>query len=57
MDLHVLEEALGLPADPRALTEHSGRWRPWRAYGALHLANAGISSADLKESDNAKRAA
>ncbi|MDZ4112905.1 MAG: Ada metal-binding domain-containing protein [Brevundimonas sp.] len=34
-------------------------WRPWRAYGALHLALAGISGADLKrmESDDAKRAA
>jgi AraC family transcriptional regulator, regulatory protein of adaptative response / DNA-3-methyladenine glycosylase II len=32
-------------------------WRPWRAYGALHLALAGISGADLMECDDAKRAA
>src|SRR2546423_10372329 len=24
---------LGLPADPRPLTERSGRWRPWRSEG------------------------
>jgi AraC family transcriptional regulator, regulatory protein of adaptative response / DNA-3-methyladenine glycosylase II len=28
---------LGLPTDPRKLTEHSGRWRPWRAYVTQHL--------------------
>ena len=22
---------------PRALTEHSARWRPWRAYATQHL--------------------
>ena len=34
-------------------------WRPWRAYGALHLAWAGISGEDPRqmESDDAKRAA
>lgn len=32
-------------------------WRPWRAYGALHLALAGIGAADLMERDDAKRAA
>ncbi|TPG33213.1 DNA-3-methyladenine glycosylase 2 family protein [Mycolicibacterium hodleri] len=38
-DLGVLAAAkiVGLPADPRALTEHSGRWRPWRAYATQHL--------------------
>jgi AraC family transcriptional regulator of adaptative response / DNA-3-methyladenine glycosylase II len=38
-DLGVLAaaKALGLPAEPRALTEHSGRWRPWRAYATQHL--------------------
>ena len=38
-DLGVLVAAtsLGLPADPRALAEHSGRWRPWRAYATQHL--------------------
>jgi AraC family transcriptional regulator of adaptative response / DNA-3-methyladenine glycosylase II len=32
-------------------------WRPWRAYGALHLALAGIDAADLMETSDAKRAA
>lgn len=27
----------GLPADPRALIERSGRWRPWRSYATQHL--------------------
>jgi AraC family transcriptional regulator of adaptative response / DNA-3-methyladenine glycosylase II len=32
-------------------------WRPWRAYGALHLAMAGIRGDQLMETDDAKRAA
>ena len=28
---------LGLPHSPRQLTEHSSRWRPWRAYATQHL--------------------
>jgi AraC family transcriptional regulator, regulatory protein of adaptative response / DNA-3-methyladenine glycosylase II len=38
-DLGVLLAAkqLGLPADPRPLTEHSARWRPWRSYAVQHL--------------------
>jgi AraC family transcriptional regulator of adaptative response / DNA-3-methyladenine glycosylase II len=32
-------------------------WRPWRAYGALYLALAGIRRADLMENDDAKCAA
>jgi AraC family transcriptional regulator of adaptative response / DNA-3-methyladenine glycosylase II len=39
------------------LTTRAEAWRPWRAYGALHLAMAGISAADLSERDDAKRAA
>ncbi|RZJ97217.1 MAG: DNA-3-methyladenine glycosylase 2 family protein, partial [Brevundimonas sp.] len=39
------------------LTARAERWRPWRAYGVLHLAEAGISIADVMESDDAKRAA
>lgn len=27
----------GLPAGPRALTERSARWRPWRSYATQHL--------------------
>jgi AraC family transcriptional regulator of adaptative response / DNA-3-methyladenine glycosylase II len=30
-------EALGLASDPRAIVEHAERWRPWRAYAAMHL--------------------
>jgi AraC family transcriptional regulator of adaptative response / DNA-3-methyladenine glycosylase II len=29
--------ALGLPSTRRELTEHSLRWRPWRAYAVQHL--------------------
>ena len=38
-DLGVLAAAklVGLPADARALVEHSDRWRPWRSYAAQHL--------------------
>ncbi|OFJ55029.1 DNA-3-methyladenine glycosylase 2 family protein [Mycolicibacterium grossiae] len=38
-DLGVLAAAkrVGLPADARGLTAHSGRWRPWRAYATQHL--------------------
>ena len=38
-DLGVLAaaKALGLPSDPKVLTERSGRWRPWRAYATQHL--------------------
>ena len=28
---------LGLPANPRELTEYSSRWRPWRAYATQYL--------------------
>jgi AraC family transcriptional regulator of adaptative response / DNA-3-methyladenine glycosylase II len=33
--------ALGLPTDPRALTAHAERWRPWRAYAVAALWVAG----------------
>jgi AraC family transcriptional regulator, regulatory protein of adaptative response / DNA-3-methyladenine glycosylase II len=38
-DLGVLLAAkqLGLPADPRPLTERSAAWRPWRSYATQHL--------------------
>jgi AraC family transcriptional regulator of adaptative response / DNA-3-methyladenine glycosylase II len=37
-DIAVLKGAanLGLPVDPKALTAHAERWRPWRSY-ATHL--------------------
>ena len=30
-------ERLGLPADPRSVTQHAERWRPWRGYALMHL--------------------
>jgi AraC family transcriptional regulator of adaptative response / DNA-3-methyladenine glycosylase II len=33
------------------------RWRPWRAYGALHLSTAGISFTRLMETDDGQKAA
>lgn len=39
------------------LASRAERWRPWRAYGALYLRMAGLTAADLMESDDAKRAA
>ncbi len=43
--------------DDESLVARVEAWRPWRAYGALHLAAAGIGAADLPERDDAKRAA
>ncbi len=40
-----------------ALAARAERWRPWQAYGALHLAMAGLTAADLVESDDEQRAA
>jgi len=30
-------EKLGMPRTPRALSEHSHRWRPWRSYAVQYL--------------------
>ncbi|CAN7375578.1 bifunctional transcriptional activator/DNA repair enzyme AdaA [Brevundimonas sp. LjRoot202] len=43
--------------DDEILAPRAESWRPWRAYGALHLAVAGITGADLMEKTDAKRAA
>jgi AraC family transcriptional regulator of adaptative response / DNA-3-methyladenine glycosylase II len=43
--------------DDERLAARAEAWRPWRAYGALHLALAGIGAPDLMETDDAKRAA
>jgi AraC family transcriptional regulator of adaptative response / DNA-3-methyladenine glycosylase II len=32
--------ALGLAGDPASMRERAERWRPWRAYAAMHLWNA-----------------
>jgi AraC family transcriptional regulator of adaptative response / DNA-3-methyladenine glycosylase II len=33
-------ERAGRPADLRSITAHAERWRPWRAYAAIHLWNS-----------------
>ncbi|WP_179475128.1 DNA-3-methyladenine glycosylase 2 family protein [Mycolicibacterium vinylchloridicum] len=37
LGVRLAAERLGLPADVRALTSHSARWRPWRSYAVQHL--------------------
>lgn len=43
--------------EDETLAPRAEAWRPWRAYGALHLSLAGIDGAELTERDDAKRAA
>jgi AraC family transcriptional regulator of adaptative response / DNA-3-methyladenine glycosylase II len=51
------EDAPNDRLDDETLAPRAEAWRPWRAYGALHLALAGMDSAELMERDDAKRAA
>jgi AraC family transcriptional regulator, regulatory protein of adaptative response / DNA-3-methyladenine glycosylase II len=37
LGVQLAAKQLGLPTDANGLTEHSTRWRPWRAYAAQHL--------------------
>jgi len=37
LGVRIAAQQLGLPAEPRPLTEHSARWRPWRSYATQHL--------------------
>ena len=37
LGVRLAAQQLGLPADPRPLTERSARWRPWRSYATQHL--------------------
>ena len=37
LGVRLAAKQLGLPEDPRPLTEHSTRWRPWRSYATQHL--------------------
>ncbi|WP_308192230.1 DNA-3-methyladenine glycosylase 2 family protein [Mycobacterium sp. MYCO198283] len=37
LGIRLSARAFGLPDDVRALSEHSARWRPWRAYAAQQL--------------------
>ena len=47
-----------LPDDFAAsATRRAERWRPWRAYGALHLQMAGLAVRDILERDDDKQAA
>ena len=44
------------------LTDHAWqsraeKWRPWRAYGELHLSLAGLTKSDMKDEDDVKTAA
>ncbi len=43
--------------DDDRLATRADPWRPWRAYGALHLRMAGIDAAELMEMDDDKHAA
>jgi AraC family transcriptional regulator, regulatory protein of adaptative response / DNA-3-methyladenine glycosylase II len=37
LGVRLAAKQLGLPADPRPLTERSAQWRPWRSYATQHL--------------------
>lgn len=43
--------------EDETLVPFAEAWRPWRAYAALHLAMAGMSAADLEETDHVQNAA
>jgi AraC family transcriptional regulator of adaptative response / DNA-3-methyladenine glycosylase II len=44
------------PAE-EGLVRRAEQWRPWRAYGALHLHMAGIAAAELREINDDRHAA
>jgi len=37
LGIRLAAEKLGMPATPRALTDHSHLWRPWRSYAVQYL--------------------
>jgi len=37
LGIRLAAERLGMPGTPRALTDHSHPWRPWRSYAVQHL--------------------
>ncbi|MBY0291528.1 MAG: DNA-3-methyladenine glycosylase 2 family protein [Mycobacteriaceae bacterium] len=37
LGVRIAAQQLGIPAEPRPLTEHSMQWRPWRSYATQHL--------------------
>lgn len=55
-----IDEAVDPPNDrleDETLLTRAETWRPWRAYGALHLNMTGLPAADLLESDDVQDAA
>lgn len=40
LGIRTAARSLGLPDDPRSLTDLSARWRPWRSYAAQYLWSA-----------------
>lgn len=54
------DEAADMASDRLEVERLAGRaeqWRPWRAYGVLHLREAGIDGAQIMENDDEKDAA
>jgi AraC family transcriptional regulator of adaptative response / DNA-3-methyladenine glycosylase II len=37
LGVRIAAEQLGIPTEPRPLTQHSLQWRPWRSYATQHL--------------------
>ena len=57
---HWIDDHIDSPSDrlqDETLRTRAETWRPWRAYGVLHLNMAGLAAADLKESNDVKDAA
>lgn len=55
-----LDEAADMASDrleDKRLAGRAEQWRPWRAYGLLHLREAGIDGAAIMENDDEKDAA
>ena len=55
-----IDEAADMASDrltDERLAQRAEQWRPWRAYGALHLREAGIYSAAIMEMNDEKDAA
>jgi AraC family transcriptional regulator of adaptative response / DNA-3-methyladenine glycosylase II len=54
------DEAADMASDrleDERLAERAERWRPWRAYGVLHLREAGIDGMTIMENHDEKDAA
>jgi AraC family transcriptional regulator, regulatory protein of adaptative response / DNA-3-methyladenine glycosylase II len=55
--LRAMVDARGRRPAPDELLARAERWRPWRAYAALHLWAAGASRPMLEEKTDARKAA